>query len=82
QNAEIFNGLGWSYFYSNRYSEATTFFQQAIDLKPSYIDAHFGLGRSYEEQGLLTEALAAFQTVKQLDPTYPNIDEAIMRVSP
>lgn len=59
------------------YSQATVAFQLAVQLKPNYADAHFGLGQAYVDTGRWEAAIDAFERGLRLDP---NNKEAITKV--
>lgn len=43
---------------------------KAIELRPTYLDAHIELGRLYGERNQLTEALQYFAKAVEIDPTF------------
>ena len=60
--------LGVAYARVNFFSEATVAFQQAIKLRPDYIDAWNNLGWTYAQSGQFAEAVATFQQLVMLTP--------------
>ncbi len=46
--------------------EAIISLQEAIQLKPSFTDAHYNLGVLWQEQGKSAEAITAYEKVLQI----------------
>ena len=65
--------LGVAYGKLGSYSDATVEFQQAIKLKPDYIDAWNNLGWAYSQSGKFAEAVDAFQQLIKFGPNNPQI---------
>lgn len=65
--------LGVAYGKLGSYSDATVAFQQAIKLKPDYIDAWNNLGWACSQSGRFAEAVGAFQQLIKLTPNDPQI---------
>lgn len=55
--------LGGVYYAIGRYDDAVHAFQQAIDLKPNWANAHYNLAAAYKEKGDLDSATAQLQAV-------------------
>jgi tetratricopeptide (TPR) repeat protein len=60
--------LGVAYGKLGSYSNATVAFQQAIKLKPDYINAWNNLGWAYSQSGRFAEAVGAFQQLIKFAP--------------
>jgi tetratricopeptide (TPR) repeat protein len=45
-------------------------FQEAINLVPSYVDAHNGLGQAYEGLRMYREARLAYEKALEYNPAY------------
>jgi tetratricopeptide (TPR) repeat protein len=60
--------LGVAYGKMHFFPDAAASFQQAIKLKPDYIDAWNNLGWAYTESGKLTEAVGVFEQLIQFTP--------------
>ena len=54
------------------YQESIQAFQQAIQIKPDFIDAHSGLGFSYLKAGDKDSALKQYEILKSIDPQKAN----------
>ena len=50
--------------------EAVACYEQALQLKPDYADAHNSLGNVFKDQGKLDKALACYRQALQLKPEY------------
>jgi len=57
-------------FNGSRYSEALVAFERAIQLSPSFVDAHEGRGSALYALGRTSEALEAYEQALQLDLNY------------
>lgn len=53
--------VGAHYLWLHRDTEAVIYFRKALEMKPDFFMAHWGLGRAYLVQGRYREALAEFQ---------------------
>jgi tetratricopeptide (TPR) repeat protein len=60
--------LGVAYGKMKFFGDAITSFQQAIKLKPDYIDAWNNLGWAYTESGKFPEAVGVFEQLVKLSP--------------
>jgi tetratricopeptide (TPR) repeat protein/pSer/pThr/pTyr-binding forkhead associated (FHA) protein len=60
--------LGVAYGKLNFFPDAATEFQQAIKLKPDYIDAWNNLGWAYTQSGKVAEAVGVFQQLVKFTP--------------
>jgi tetratricopeptide (TPR) repeat protein len=60
--------LGVAYGKMNFFDDAAASFQQAIKLKPDYIDAWNNLGWAYTESGKLPEAVGVFEQLIKFTP--------------
>jgi Flp pilus assembly protein TadD len=59
--------------------EATTYLQQAVDLKPDSAEAHNQLGLLEAQQGKLQSAIAQFQEALRLRPNDPLAQQSLRR---
>ncbi len=55
--------LAWSFFEDNRFSEAGTQFQEALNIEPRDVNARYGLGRTKMSLGQTEDALGLFNDV-------------------
>lgn len=62
------NNLGLAYAASNRIADAVTEFNQAVQLKPDYAEAHFNLGVAYLQLGKKHEAEEQQRILVKLNP--------------
>ena len=61
---------GESFLSNERYDEALSEFQKAIDIKPDYARAHFGRGHVYRRTKRHANAIIAFQQAIKFKPNY------------
>ena len=61
------NNLGLAYAASDRLEDAVAEFNQAVQLKPDYAEAHYNLGVAYLQLGKKNEARAQQQTLMKLN---------------
>jgi tetratricopeptide (TPR) repeat protein len=74
--------LGLAHLYyaeKDLFHEAVAEYERALELDPSFLDAHFGLGDMLEDKGLYLEAIARYRRVLALEPTHPGALFAIAR---
>jgi tetratricopeptide (TPR) repeat protein len=64
---EYYN-MGVSHNIADRHREAVAAFKQAINIKPDYVEAHYGLGLSYLILDDKVSALGQYKILKTLDP--------------
>ncbi|NIR48211.1 tetratricopeptide repeat protein [candidate division KSB1 bacterium] len=62
--------LGNTYFHMGLLDWAIDYYNQAIEIAPDYIDAHYDLGVALYHRARVNEAIKEFQTVLELDPDY------------
>ena len=68
------------YTRQKRYGEAVEMLQKAIAIKPTFANAHAGLGIAYAEMGLLDKAEAEYRTAIGLSPLYPEARRRLGRL--
>ena len=68
QPARAYTNIGIAYAGLGRRAEAIRAFREAIRFRPSYVDAHLGLGKVLLEEGRKDEARVAFERVIALAP--------------
>ena len=61
------NGLGYSYFFLERYKEAIDEFNKAISLDPEHFDAFTGLGIAYAKNDNTEKAMDVYHKIKLID---------------
>ena len=53
--------------------EAVACYRRALELKPSYAEAHYNLGVALKEQGKLDEAVACYCRTLELKPDFTEV---------
>jgi tetratricopeptide (TPR) repeat protein/TolB-like protein len=86
-NPRMYASLGKIYFAEKGlYYEAVTAYKKSVDLDPSFLEAHLGLGDVYEDKGLYKEAIAEYQKAVELDDKHPgaryNLASVYEKVNP
>jgi len=75
--------LGIALLQKGRMDEAITQFQQALEIKPDYADAHNNLGNVLLQTGRVDEAIAHFQNALRISPdlavVHINLGNALMQ---
>lgn len=66
-SASVYN-LGLKSYEQGDIESAITFFKQAIDLDPSFVDAYFNLGAIYKKQKKYYNAIEAFNKAVEMNP--------------
>jgi eukaryotic-like serine/threonine-protein kinase len=78
-------GLGATYEYQNRLTEAEAGYKQAIALRPDYWDGYTALGNFYFRQNRLQDAIKEYNKVIELTPdnaeAYSNVGAAYMTLN-
>ena len=69
KNADAYFGLGFCHFKKNNPTKAAEYFENAIKLKPQFLDAHINLGAMYEKLGRFQEAAHALKKAIRLSPS-------------
>lgn len=69
QNARGWNNLGHVYTENNQLAQAFPFFEQAIQLQPDYVQAHYNICQALIEMGRPQEAFLHLSKAKTLDTT-------------
>ena len=69
--------LGEAYAKLGFFPDAATAFQEAIKIKPDYIDAWYNLGWAHTQAGKFTEAVGVFQQLLKLSPHDPQVWEKL-----
>ena len=71
-NPRMYASLGKIYFTEKGlYYEAVGAYKRALELDPSFVDAHLGLGEVYEDKGLYKEAIGEYGKAVDLDGKNP-----------
>jgi len=84
QRYVIYNNLGWSLFHLNRWSDAETHYQialQAVPSQPPTDHAYINLATLYKAQGKTKSTIKAYRSAVQLTkqlPTWAQLGHALM----
>lgn len=70
RNAKVRNNLGGALWQLGRYKDAEDQFRRAIDLRPTYVDAHCNLGSLLRVMGHFVESETALRRAVKLKPTH------------
>jgi tetratricopeptide (TPR) repeat protein len=73
QNHVAHNLLGNGLFRQGRVDEATSQYQQALEIAPNYMEGHYNLGLVFYRQGKLAEAITHFQLALAANPRTPEV---------
>ncbi|MCH7884920.1 MAG: tetratricopeptide repeat protein [Planctomycetes bacterium] len=84
ENERGYLGLGSNYFRQNKIDDAETAFRKAIELDPTYADAHYNLGNCLFRKRLYTEAAEAYRESLRVGrgsaATYYNLANALKKL--
>jgi TolB-like protein/DNA-binding winged helix-turn-helix (wHTH) protein/Tfp pilus assembly protein PilF len=69
----VWQNLGLVHYLAGRYDHAITQFREALDLDPSYGQAHVMLGRTYAAKGLPDRAVQELERAKGLMGARPDV---------
>lgn len=86
-NPRMYASLAKIYFSEKGlYYEAVSAYKKAVELDPTFVDAHMGLGEVYEDKGLYKEAAAEYRKAVELDEKHPgalyDLAEVYEKVNP
>ena len=70
QTLVVINLLGTAFKAQGKLAEAVASYDQAIELKPDYINAYYNRGITLQELGKLAEAVASYDQAIQFKPDY------------
>ena len=81
ERARTHNRLGWEALRGEQYAQAIKSFQAAIEVKPDYEYAHYGLGRAFLASRRYAEAVVVLERCRELyrsqgSKQFTNIQEA------
>jgi tetratricopeptide (TPR) repeat protein/predicted O-methyltransferase YrrM len=68
KKAESYSDQGTESLNQKNYTQALTYFYQALTLNPSLVSAYLGLGQTLKWQKLTTTAMVSFQQAIELNP--------------
>ena len=63
--------LGWVYYNKKDYNLSEQYYLKALDFRPTYDDALYGLGRTYLAMEKIPEAVKRFETAVRISPRRP-----------
>lgn len=66
ERARTHNRLGWEALRSEKYAQAITSFQAAIEIRPDYEYAHYGLGRAFLASRQFAHAVTVLEKCRDL----------------
>ncbi len=87
ENSRAYYNMGYIYLVElNSYDTAKIMFQKAVELRPSFVEAVYNLGRTYEILGQYEDARIKYKKALELLPNYPlavqgmnRLDEIMIR---
>lgn len=81
-NPNLRLSLGGLFYGQGKYDEAIRLFQQAVDLKPDFANAHYNLAAAYREKKEYTKAAAEMEiTISLTDANTPDFEKAKKELS-
>ncbi len=70
KNFVIHNNLGTALAQQGKTREAMAHYAQALQIKPSYVEAHYNLGKFLAEQGKIQEAITHYTQALRMKPDF------------
>lgn len=80
QYMEAYMEKGFIYFDRNDLTNAIQVFEKAIQIKPTYADACYWLGKCFEQQGQKDKAIVQYRQSLLLDPAIKEAQTALKRL--
>jgi tetratricopeptide (TPR) repeat protein len=81
RHAQAHQSRAWAWYELKEYDKAIDDFSQAITIDPKYIRSFYGRGLAWEKKGKLHNALTDLKYFAGVDPSFPNAQQAIVRVT-
>jgi len=81
RHAQAHLSRGWAWYELRDYDRAISDYGQAIGIDPQYVYAFYYRGLALEKKGKLQDALADLLYFAKSDPSYPDAQRAITRVT-
>jgi Caspase domain/TPR repeat len=81
RGAQDYQARGAAWYRMGDYDRAIADFTQSINIDSKYIRAFYNRGLAWEKKGNLDNALTDFKYFVGLDPTFPDAQKALVRVS-
>jgi tetratricopeptide (TPR) repeat protein len=80
QYMEAYMEKGFVFYDIKQSDKAIAVFNQAIEIRPTYADAFYWLGKTYEQKGDKEQAVKEFQRSLVLDPSIKEAKDALKRL--
>lgn len=80
QYMEAYMEKGFIYYDTQQPDKALAIFKQAIEIRPTYADAFYWLGKTYEQKGSKENAIKEYQRALVLDPSILEAKQALQRL--
>ena len=80
KKTEDYLDIGKLYFLNQRYDEAISAFQKAVELEPENPQGYYNLGLVYESKNMLLEAKEMFTKTLELDPKFKPAEEHLSKL--
>lgn len=76
----FYNDLGVLFAKEGFFDAGIVAFQKALELEPSYSDAHFNLGLSYWKKGLKAQAASEFKSTLKINPGHRQAEAMLAEI--
>ncbi len=80
QYMEAYMEKGFLYYDTQQHDKAIGIFNQAIEIRPTYADAFYWLGKTHEQKGDRENAIKEYQRSLVLDPSIKEAKDALKRL--
>jgi tetratricopeptide (TPR) repeat protein len=57
-------------FFSNKFKEAIEAYEKALEIKPDYYEAYYGIGVAYASSNKFKEAIKAYKKAIEIKPSH------------
>lgn len=71
---------GLTHLAKGNLDEALASFQQAVEVKPDFLEGHLGIAQAYERKRMLDEAVAAVRKAISINPDDPLVHTSLSRL--
>jgi tetratricopeptide (TPR) repeat protein len=69
--------MGLAYTELDKFKEAIEAYEKALEIKPDYYEAYYGIGVAYASSNKFKEAIKAYKKAIEIKPSHDDIDKCL-----